>query len=200
MVRLTRRRFLKGTVAAGAATALSASRVLGANEAINMAFIGLGGRGSSSAGWFSGIPGVRVAGLADPEEGRLGACQKKWPDAKAVKDMRRLFDDKGIHAVCISTCNHWHALATIWACQAGKDVYVEKPVSWSVWEGRMMVEAARKHQRIVQAGTQQRSDPFQKELRAWLDEGHLGKMKYVRLNRYGLRGSIGRRETPLEIP
>ncbi|HUU30587.1 MAG TPA: Gfo/Idh/MocA family oxidoreductase [Phycisphaerae bacterium] len=200
MVRLTRRRFLKGTLAAGAATALSASRVLGANEAINMAFIGLGGRGSSSAGWFSGIPGVRVAGLADPEEGRLGACQKKWPDAKAVKDMRRLFDDKGIHAVCISTCNHWHALAAVWACQAGKDVYVEKPVSWSVWEGRMMVEAARKHQRIVQAGTQQRSDPFQKELRAWLDEGHLGKMKYVRLNRYGLRGSIGRRETPLEIP
>ena len=200
MVRLTRRRFLKGTLAAGAATALSASRVLGANEAINMAFVGLGGRGSSSAGWFSGIPGVRVAGLADPEEGRLGACQKKWPDAKAVKDMRRLFDDKGIHAVCISTCNHWHALAAVWACQAGKDVYVEKPVSWSVWEGRMMVEAARKHQRIVQAGTQQRSDPFQKELRAWLDEGHLGKMKYVRLNRYGLRGSIGRRETPLEIP
>jgi predicted dehydrogenase len=200
MVRLSRRRFLKGTLAAGAATALSASRVLGANEAINMAFVGLGGRGSSSVGWFSGSPGVRVAGLADPDAGRLGSCQKKWPDAKAVKDMRRIFDDKDIHAVCISTCNHWHALAAVWACQAGKDVYVEKPVSWSVWEGRMMVEAARKHQRIVQAGTQQRSDPFQKELRAWLDEGNLGKMKYVRLNRYGLRGSIGRRETPLEIP
>jgi len=197
---LTRRRFLKGTLAAGAATALSASRVLGANASINMAFIGLGGQGSGSASRFSGIRDVRVAGLADPDGGRLGSCQKKWPDAKAVKDMRRLFDDKDIHAVCISTCNHWHALAAVWACQAGKDVYVEKPVSWSIWEGRRMVEAARKHQRIVQAGTQQRSDAFQKELRDWLAAGNLGKMKYVRLNRYGRRGSIGRRETPLEIP
>jgi len=200
MTRLTRRRFLKGTMAAGAATALSASRVLGANDTINMGFIGLGGRGSGSVKWFSKIKGVRVAGLADPDESRLGSNKKKHPDAKAVKDMRELLDDKDIHAVCISTCNHWHALAAVWACQAGKDVYVEKPVSWSVWEGRQMVEAARKHDRIVQAGMQQRSDPMQAEIKAFLDGGTLGKIRYVRLNRYGLRSGIGKRDTPLEIP
>jgi len=200
MTRPTRRRFLKGTIAAGAATALSASRVLGAGETIHMGFIGLGGRGSGSTKWFSKIKNVRVAGLADPDEGRLGANHKKYPDAKAVADMRRLLDDKAIDAVCISTCNHWHALSAVWACQAGKDVYVEKPVSWSIWEGRMMVQAARKHNRIVQAGTQQRSDPMQAELKAFLDSGELGKIQYVRLNRYGRRASIGKRETPLPIP
>jgi len=200
MSRITRRRFLKGTLAAGAATALSAGRVLGANDAINMAFIGLGGRGSGSAKWFSKVKGVRVAGLAEPDEGRLGSNKKRWADAKAVKDMREILDDKAIDAVCISNCNHWHALSAVWAAQAGKHVYVEKPVSWSIWEGRQMVLAARKHNVIMQAGTQQRSDPMQAELKAWLDEGHLGKMTYVRLNRYGRRASIGKRDTPLEIP
>ena len=200
MTRLTRRRFLHGTMAAGAATALGASRVFGANETINMGFIGLGGRGSGSVGWFSKIKGVRVAGLADPDEKSLGANAKEHADAKAVKDMRELLDDKDIQVVCISTCNHWHALAAVWACQAGKDVYVEKPVSWSIWEGRQMVEAARKHNRIVQGGMQQRTDPMQAEIKAFLDGGTLGKMQYVRLNRYGLRDSIGKRDTPLEIP
>jgi len=200
MSRVSRRRFLKSTLAAGAATALSASRVLGANEAINMAFIGLGGRGSGSVRWFSKIKGVRVAGLADPDEGRLGSNHKRFPQAKAVKDMRRLLEDKNIDAVCISTCNHWHALAAIWACQAGKDVYVEKPVSWSIWEGQKMVEAARKYGRIVQAGTQQRSDPMQAELKAFLDSGELGRILWVRLNRYGRRGSIGKLDHPLKIP
>ena len=200
MARLTRRRFLKGTVAAGAATALSASRVLGAADAIPMGFIGLGGRGSSSVGWFSKIKGVRVAGLADPDEKALGANRKKHPDAKAVKDLRELLDDKDIQAVCISTCNHWHAVAAVWACQAGKDVYVEKPASWSIWEGRQMVDAARKHNRIVQTGMQQRSDPMQAEIKAFLDGGELGKMRYVRLNRYGLRDSIGKLDQPLKIP
>ena len=200
MTRLTRRRFMKGTVAAGAVTALSASRVLGANDAIQMGFIGLGGRGSGSTKWFSSVKGVRVAGLAEPDEGRLGSNKKRYPDAKAHKDLRRLLDDKDLDAIVVSTCNHWHALAAIWAVQAGNDVYVEKPVSWSIWEGQKMVEATRLHNRIMQAGCQQRSDPMQAELKAWLDEGHLGKMKYVRLNRYGRRGSIGKRSTPLPIP
>jgi len=200
MMRLTRRRFLKGTVAAGAATALSASRVLGANDTIRMGFVGLGGRGSGSTKWFGGIDGVRVAGLADPDEGRLGSNKKRYPDAKAEKDMRKVLDDKNLDAIVVSTCNHWHALAAVWAIQTGKDVYVEKPVSWSIWEGRQIVEAARKHHCIVQAGTQQRSDPMQAKLKAWLDEGHLGRVKYVRLNRYGRRGSIGKRSTPLPIP
>ena len=196
----TRRSFLKGTIAAGAATALSASRVLGANDAIQMGFIGLGGRGSGSTKWFSSVKGVRVAGLAEPDEGRLASNKKRYPDAKAYKDLRKLLENKDLDAVVVSTCNHWHALAAIWAVQAGNDVYVEKPVSWSIWEGQKMVEAARLHNRIMQAGCQQRSDPMQAELKAWLDEGHLGKMKYVRLNRYGRRGSIGKRSTPLPIP
>ena len=196
----TRRSFLKGTIAAGAATALSASRVLGANDAIQMGFIGLGGRGSGSTKWFSSVKGVRVAGLAEPDEGRLASNKKRYPDAKAYKDLRKLLENKDLDAVVVSTCNHWHALAAIWAVQAGNDVYVEKPVSWSIWEGQKMVEATRLNNRIMQAGCQQRSDPMQAKLKAWLDEGHLGKMKYVRLNRYGRRGSIGKRSTPLQIP
>ena len=196
----TRRSFLKGTIAAGAATALSASRVLGANDAIQMGFIGLGGRGSGSTKWFSSVKGVRVAGLAEPDEGRLASNKKRYPDAKAYKDLRKLLENKDLDAVVVSTCNHWHALAAIWAVQAGNDVYVEKPVSWSIWEGQKMVEATRLSNRIMQAGCQQRSDPMQEQLKAWLDEGHLGKMKYVRLNRYGRRGSIGKRSTPLPIP
>jgi len=198
--RTTRRNFLAHTAVGGASLLVAGSRVFGANDAIRMGFIGLGGRGSGSTKWFSDVKGVRVAGLSDPDEGRLGANKKRYPDAAAHKDLRKLLDDKSLDAVVISTCNHWHALAAVWAVQAGKDVYVEKPVSWSVWEGRQMVEAARKHNRIMQAGTQQRSDPMQAKLKAWLDEGHLGKIKYVRLNRYGRRGSIGKRSTPMEIP
>src|SRR5436189_20987 len=82
----------------------------------------------------------------------VAANKAKHPDAKAEIDLRRVLDNKDINAVVISTCNHWHALAAVWACQAGKDVYVEKPVSENIWEGRKIVEAARKYKRIVQGG------------------------------------------------
>jgi len=196
-----RRSFLKtGAAAAGAFTALSASRVIGANDTINMGFIGLGGRGAGSASWFNKIDGVRVMGLCDPDPQRVDQNKKKYEGSFGAKDLRKIIENDDIDAVCISTCNHWHALAAIWAAQAGKDVYVEKPVSHNVWEGRKMVEAARKYNVIMQGGTQQRSDPVQDEIKAFLDSGELGKIKYARLNRYGLRGSIGKRNTPLKPP
>jgi len=194
----TRRSFI-GTTALSL-SALSATRVLGSNERIRVGSIGLGGRGMGSANWFSKIKNVEVSSLCDVEQDALDQAHKAFPNAKTNRDMRRLLEDKDIDAVVISTCNHWHVLAAIWACQAGKDVYVEKPISHNIWEGRKLVEAARKYNRVVQGGTQQRSDSFQAELRDYLHSGELGKIKYVRCNRYGLRQSIGKRDTPLTPP
>jgi len=142
MQKVTRRQFI-GSMAAGAALALPVRRVLGANNAINVGFIGTGSRGGQSIKWFGELSDVRIAALCDPDRKRLEAAQKKNPKAKAVTDLRKVIGDKDIDAVVISTCNHWHALAAVWACQAGKDVYVEKPVSHNIWEGRKIVEAAR---------------------------------------------------------
>ncbi|GEP40869.1 Gfo/Idh/MocA family protein [Brevifollis gellanilyticus] len=194
----TRRSFLRQT--ALATTALSASRVLGANDKIRIASIGLGGQGSGNAGRMAKVPGVEIAYLCDADTVALDKAKLKYPNAKTTQDMRKVMEDPTIDAVVVSTGNHWHVLASIWACQAGKDVYVEKPVSHNIWEGRKLVEAARKYNRIVQGGTQQRSDPFHDELKAYLDSGELGKIKYVRCNHYGQRASIGKRETPLAPP
>jgi predicted dehydrogenase len=194
----TRRSFLRD--AALATTALSASRVLGANDKIRVASIGLGGQGTGNAGRMAKVPGVEIAYLCDADTVALDRVKKVYPNAKTTQDMRQIMEDPSIDAVVVSTGNHWHVLASIWACQAGKDVYVEKPISHNIWEGRQLVKAARKYNRIVQGGTQQRSDPFHLELKAYLDSGALGKMKYVRCNHYGMRASIGKRETPITPP
>jgi len=198
MKRHTRRSFLGHSVLALAATPFLGAR--GANEQINLGFIGLGDRGRHSLGWFSRIEGVKVTHLCDPDQHHVDRAAAGYPEARKSRDLRRVLEDKDVDAVVISTCNHWHSLATIWACQAGKHVYVEKPGSHNVWEGKQMVAAARKYDRIVQGGLQQRSDPFQTQLKAYLDTGALGAIKYVRLNRYGVRGPIGRRAEPLEPP
>ena len=199
---LNRRRFLAGTLGASAALALPGAgrRVLGANDRIRIGFIGVGGRGMSSVKWFSALPGVEVAWLCDADREAVEKAAKAYPDARTCADMRKVLDDKSVDATVISTCNHWHALAGIWSCQAGKDVYVEKPIAHNVWEGRKLVEAARKYRRIVQGGTQQRSDPLQAELKAFLKSGAIGRIKYVRCNRYGKRESIGKRTSPLPPP
>lgn len=194
----SRRSFLKK--AALATTALSASKALGANDTVRVAAIGLGGQGTGNAKRMSKVPGVEIACLCDPDTQQLDKAKKAFPNAKTTQDLRHVMDDASIDAVIVSTGNHWHVLASIWACQAGKDVYVEKPVSHNIWEGRKLVEAARKYNRIVQGGTQQRSDPFHDELKAYLDSGVLGKMKYVRCNHYGMRESIGRQEARLAPP
>jgi len=194
----SRRSFI--TTAGLALPAIASSRAAGANERIRIGSIGLGGRGMGSANWFSKIKDVEIAYLCDPDTKTLERAKKKFPNAKTTTDLRKLIEDKDIDAVIVSTCNHWHVLASIWAIQAGKDVYVEKPISHNIWEGRKLVEAARKYDRIVQGGTQQRSDLLQTRIKEYLDGGDLGKIKYVRCNRYGQRASIGKRTTPLKPP
>jgi hypothetical protein len=199
----TRRAFLQGGLAAGAAMALPFGRLhaAGANDEINVALIGCGNRGGQLAEMFARIKGVNLAGLCDPDQERVAAAKKKYAKAKTFTDMRKVFDDGDIDAVIIATCNHWHALAAIWAMQAGKDVYVEKPLANNHWEGQQIVAAAKKHGRIVQVGTQQRSDPMQAEIKQFLHADRaIGKVLSARVNRYGVRESIGKRDTPLEIP
>lgn len=194
----SRRSFLAATAAA--IPAYSASRVLGANERVRVGFIGVGGRGRGSVNWFKEVSHVEVAGLCDVDQDMVDRVGRDNAQAAKTTDLRRLLEDDSIDVVVISTANHWHSLATIWACQAGKDVYVEKPGSHNIWEGRRMVEAARKYDRIVQGGTQQRSDALHGRVKEYLDSGALGAIKYVRLNRYGVRQGIGRRDTPLTPP
>ncbi|QDT61826.1 Inositol 2-dehydrogenase [Stieleria bergensis] len=199
----SRRQFL-GTVAAGAAltTALPARQLqaANANDEINLGFISCGGRAGGLMKQFSNVEGVNIAGLCDVDEGRLGSAKKRFPKAQGWTDLRDLLDAPGIDAVVISTCNHWHCLAAIWAMEAGKDVYVEKPLSHSQWEGRQTVNAARKYKRVCQLGTQQRSDPMQAQIKDFLhNEKGLGEVKLARVNRYGIRSSIGKRSTPLTI-
>jgi predicted dehydrogenase len=166
-----------------------------------MGFIGLGGRGNELLEQFGRLPDVRIAALCDPDQAHLDSAAKKHEGAKRFTDLRQLLDDRAIDAVAIATCNHWHALAAILACQAEKDVYVEKPLAHNHWEGQQVVNAARKHDRIVQVGTQQRSDPLQAELKNFLhEEKALGEIEYVMVCRFGQRASIGKRTSPLKLP
>lgn len=172
-----------------------------ANEEVNLGFIGCGGRGGQLLRYFQKVDGVNIAGLYDPDPGRAAGLKKAAKTKSTVYgDLHELIADDGIDAVVIAACNHWHCLASIWAMEAGKDVYVEKPLSHSQWEGQQTVAAARKYNRICQVGTQQRSDPMQAEIKQFLhQEKALGEIQSARVNRYGVRGPIGKRSTPLEI-
>ena len=175
-------------------------------DTIHTAVIGFRSRGRGHISGVSGLKhkGVALSALCDVDSkvlaGGIANLDKKGIKAKGYTDMRRLFDDKDIDAVTIATPNHWHALAAIWACQAGKDVYVEKPVSNNVWEGRQIVKAARKYQRMVQTGTQNRSRAAVKQAVRWIQAGNLGDIKIVRGLCYKLRGSIGLTNGPHPIP
>jgi hypothetical protein len=201
MAQLNRRDFIKQGLAAGAAFSVAPALVRAAqSDEVNVGFISCGSRANQLMSNFEKVAGLNVGGLCDPDEGRLAKTGQRYPDAKQWKDLRGLLDDDTIDAVVVSTCNHWHCLAAIWAMEAGKDVYVEKPLSHSQWEGRQTVNAARKYDRICQVGTQQRSDPMQAEIKKFLhEEQALGKIVSARVNRYGVRGPIGKRDTPLEI-
>ncbi len=203
MTPTTRRRFLYQSMLGATAALPVTQRLVAAeprstspNERINMAVIGTGSRGSAHAGAFSSRADCRVTYVCDADLGRAGsvagACDKRQGHKPtAVQDMRRIFDDKSVDAVSIATCNHWHSLAAIWAMQAGKDVYVEKPVSHNVSEGRRMVQAARKYDRICQVGTQYRSDGTCKAAARFMAEGKLGKVTLARSITYKRRSSIG---------
>ena len=176
----SRRNILKG----GATLALSAAgyrRVLGANERVNLGFIGFGLIGKRHLLDFKDRADANVAAVAEVHRGRLDeAVATAGGSPRKFSDFRGLLDDNGIDAVVVSTPDHWHALMAIMACAAGKDVYVEKPLSLFVREGRWMVEAARRHKRVVQVGTQQRSGPHYKKARELVRGGHIGKVVSVR--------------------
>jgi len=160
---ITRREFLKNAGAAAAAAAvvgptLLSERARGANDRIVVGAIGCGGMGSSDMSDFKANPDVEIAAVCDVDRHRLQeAVQKAGGKAEAYSDFRKLLERKDIDAVIVATPDHWHALPTIHACEAGKDVYVEKPVATTVAEGRAMVDAARRYGRVVQVGMQQRS-------------------------------------------
>jgi predicted dehydrogenase len=192
----SRRLFLKHSFAAGVTMAMPFSKVLGANDRIRIGVIGMNGQGAYHIQQLNEIAGVRVVALCDVDSDVLAREKQKF-DERGEKiicytDVRKLLEDQSIDAVSIATPNHWHALMTIWACQAGKDVYVEKPASHNIWEGRKAVEAARKYKRIVQFGAQRRSDTGVMEIFDYLRQGNLGKIQCVRGFCYKRRESIGR--------
>ena len=176
-------------------------RAKSSNEKLNLGFIGTGGRGNELLKQFSALSDVRIAALCDPDQEHLENTAKKHRKAAKYADLRKLLDDPNVDAVVIATCNHWHALAAIWACKAGKDVYVEKPLTHNHWEGQQLVRVARKLDRIVQIGTQQRSDPLQEKVKDFLHAKQaLGAIQCVQVCRFGQRKSIGHRSTPLKPP
>ena len=207
MKRLNRRSFLTRSALATATISWSArswAQVASANDAIRVAVVGFKGRGQSHIDGLSKIKGCRLTGLCDVDSDVLGKEKQKWADrgveVQAVKDIRELLDSKNVDVIGIATPNHWHALGAIWAVQAGKDVYVEKPVSHNVWEGRQLVNAARKHGKIVQTGTQSRSSHAIRDAFAWVREGNLGKIVLARGLCYKSRPSIGRVDGPQPPP
>jgi predicted dehydrogenase len=202
MKAVDRRGFIRTTGLGAAAMAAAATKsrgatLLGANDTINVAIVGIRGRGREHMRNFAAIPGVRVTTLCDPDERLFDERVKEMEDLSGHKpgvavDLRRVLEDKDVDVLAVANQNHWHALASIWACQAGKDVYLEKPVSHNIFEGRKAVEAARKYDRIVQTGTQRRSDPFFRSAMNFIHEGNLGRVYLVRLLILRFRESIGR--------
>jgi predicted dehydrogenase len=188
----TRRRMLRSSLAGAAGAGLvgltsPSLGVLGANERIRVATAGINGQGYGHLGRLASMENVEVIYVIDPDsrlfESRIKAVADKSKgrsNPKGVQDVRKALEDKSLDAVSIATPNHWHALITIWACQAGKDVYVEKPMSHNIHEGRIAVETARKYKRVVQHGTQSRSDKGWAQVAALVKSGKLGKLKISR--------------------
>ena len=208
---LRRRDFLRTTALAGAGVSLSSSvwgaspgSVLGANGDIRVAVVGFNSRGKDHIAGFQKLKGVRLVALCDVDKNVLDAEVRKQADSgnkvAGYTDVRKLLESKEVDVISTATPNHWHALIGIWSCQAGKDVYVEKPVSHNVHEGRVLVSAARKHHRIVQTGTQCRSNPGLQEAIAWIQKGGLGKIQQVNGLCYKPRQSIGKVSGPTPIP
>lgn len=210
MARLSRRSFMKRLAAAATITIAgtkSSGRVLGANDVIRVGCAGINGRGTGHVGTYSGTPGCQVTYLIDPDsrtfEKNLKTVRSNGNnDAATVQDIRKALEDKNLDAISIATPNHWHSLMTIWACQAGKDVYVEKPLSHNIHEGRIAVETARKFKRIVQHGTQSRSGNSGAKIAELAKAGTYGKLLVSRGLCYKSRGSIGIKqnsEAPKEV-
>ena len=185
-----RRAFLQSAAGVPAVAALSTlpayARVPGANDRIRVALIGCGGMGRGDLRDFLQSGNVDCAALCDVDLAQIAKCKEsvvapagQHPELE-TQDFRRVLDRNDIDAVIVATPDHWHALPTIMACQSGKDVYVEKPLSVSIGEGRLMVDAARKYKRVVQMGTHQRSASHYREAIEYVQSGKLGKIRLVR--------------------
>ncbi|HYV63263.1 MAG TPA: Gfo/Idh/MocA family oxidoreductase [Bryobacteraceae bacterium] len=189
------------------------SRSPGPGDTVRVAVIGLGsttavggvgGRGHQLIPRVREVPGAKIVALCDVDQAHLDREAKPFKDRNeeiaTYRDLRRVFDDKSIDAVVVALPNHWHALATVWACQAGKDVYVEKPFSYNLWEGQQMVVAARKYGRMVQVGTQNRSSPLLRQVFDYLRSGQIGSIRYAHALVYRPRDGIGQVSTPTPVP
>ncbi|HOT49389.1 MAG TPA: Gfo/Idh/MocA family oxidoreductase, partial [Candidatus Hydrogenedentes bacterium] len=200
MDRMDRRQFLARTgAAAWAAGAVSTFSInaAGANQRIRIGVMGAGGRGTQLAEWFAQRPDVQVVYVADPDKARRDMCverikkiAKRKP--KSIPDFRKMLDDKRVDAIINATPDHWHVLGSILACQAGKDVYLEKPLSHNMWEGRKLVEAVRKYKRILQVGTQNRSAHYCHAAREFLQSKDFGDIHFMRVMNSKPRNTIGK--------
>jgi len=202
MENINRRKFLKTSTVVSAGVMVTkpviskAARYNSPNDTLNIAVIGIRSRGKNHYHALSKIPNVKIVALCDIDQRLLREAVDEvekltGSKPKAETEYRKILDDPNIDAVSIATPNHWHALQTIWACQAGKDVYVEKPVSHTILEGRKMVEAARKYNRVVQTGTQSRSSVATVKAMDFLADGGLGDIYMTKGLCLKPRGSIG---------
>ncbi len=194
MAAMHRRSFLRNSTDAGLGLAAGITiladprsvRGAPANEKVVLAAVGCGGRSGALTQGFLERGSCEYAYACDPNTPRAEAraktitgLQEKAP--RIVKDFREVLDDKSVDAIVSATPDHWHALTTVWACQAGKDVYVEKPPTHDCWEGQQMLKAARKHKRIVQCGFQNRSAPYVKAAKQYIEDGKLGSIHLCRI-------------------
>lgn len=184
---INRRQFLMHSVAgATVINAVGSNESRAANDKVIMGVMGLGGRGTYLAQAFAARSDTEIAYLCDVDTRRIARAAKAVEAAqtrkpKQVQDFRRMLDDSGVDAIINATPDHWHAPGAIMACQAGKDVYVEKPMCHNAWEGQKMIEAARKYQRVVQVGMQTRSAPYMKDVVEYIRSGQLGDVLLVRV-------------------
>ena len=203
----TRRQFLHQSVAAAAVIGfpqVAASGVRGANDALRVGVVGCGNRGNHHIDRFANQDGVVVAAVCDPDRQRLSAAaarikEKHHNEPAQYINVREMIDQAQLDVVSVATMQYWHASPTIWACQAGRAVYVEKPLSHYVREGQVMV-GARKYNTLVQIGTQSRSTRAAIDTIRYIHEGHLGKIEYLTAFANKPRTPIGKRDTPLPIP
>jgi len=197
-----RRAFLGRSLAAATAWGFPSIAVAGANDELRIAIVGLNSKGSHHVDMFRKVPGVRVVALCDVDQAVLAREAEKHFRGTVDRhiDYREVLDRKDVDIVCLATPNHWHALGTVWACDAGKDVYVEKPASHNLWEGRRIIAAAERNGRIVAHGTQSRSAPGTREFVADVRAGKYGPVKVARGLCYKKRDSIGRVDGPQAPP
>src|ERR1043165_9248270 len=221
MKTITRRRFLNSSITAGLAFGIprimigaeGSSQTRGASDTVRLAVIGLGsttaaggvgGRGHQLIPRVREVPGAKIVALCDVDQAHLDREVQPFKDrgeeVATYRDLRRVFDDKTIDAGVVALPNHWRALATGWACQAGKDVYVEKPFSYNLWEGQQMVAAARKYGRMVQVGTQNRQSTLLRRAFDSLHSGQVGAIRYAHALVYRARDGIGTVSTPAPGP